>query len=105
MFSAVDLGQGTLLLDVYVPNLPGICIFTLERPGTCDEIKHAVLSSLTCPIKANGMIHLMNLIKTKTNHHSLLRFPHKKTMFGSSLPPVVCMRAHVLFTLFVLVCI
>ena len=49
----VDLGQGTLLLDVYVPNLPGICIFTLERPGTCDEIKHAVLSSLTCPIKAN----------------------------------------------------
>ena len=28
-----------------------------------------------------------------------------KTMFSSSLPPVVCVRAHVLFTLFVLVCI
>jgi len=27
-----------------------------------------------------------------------------KTMFGSSLPPVVCRRAHVLFTLFVFVC-
>ena len=27
-----------------------------------------------------------------------------ETMFGSSLPPVVCRRAHVLFTLFVLVC-
>jgi len=26
------------------------------------------------------------------------------TMFGSSLPPVVCMRAHVVFMLFVLVC-
>jgi hypothetical protein len=26
-----------------------------------------------------------------------------KTMFGSSLPPIVCMRNHVLFTLFVLV--
>jgi hypothetical protein len=26
-----------------------------------------------------------------------------KTMFGSSLPPVVCRRAHVLFTLFVFV--
>jgi hypothetical protein len=26
-------------------------------------------------------------------------------MFGSSLPPVVCRRAHVLFTLFVFVCI
>ena len=28
-----------------------------------------------------------------------------KTMFGSSLPPVVCWRAHVLFTLFVFVCV
>ena len=28
---------------------------------------------------------------------------HIKTMFGSSLPPVVCRRAHVLFTLFVFV--
>ena len=27
-----------------------------------------------------------------------------KTMFGSSLPPVVFRRAHVLFTLFVFVC-
>jgi hypothetical protein len=26
-------------------------------------------------------------------------------MFGSSLPPVVCRRAHVLFTLFVFVCV
>jgi hypothetical protein len=32
-----------------------------------------------------------------------LRFPHK-TMFGSSLPPVVCRSAHVLLTLFVFVC-
>ena len=28
-----------------------------------------------------------------------------KTMFGSSLPPVVCRRAHVLFTLFVFACV
>jgi hypothetical protein len=28
-----------------------------------------------------------------------------KTMFGSSLPPVHCRRAHVLFTLFVFVCV
>ena len=27
-----------------------------------------------------------------------------KTMFGSSLPPVVCRSAHVLFSLFVFVC-
>jgi hypothetical protein len=30
---------------------------------------------------------------------------HIKTIFGSSLPPFVCRRAHVLFTLFVFVCI
>jgi len=28
-----------------------------------------------------------------------------KTMFGSSLAPVVCRRAYVLFTLFVFVCV
>ena len=28
-----------------------------------------------------------------------------KMMFGSSLPPVVCRRAHVLLTLFVFVCV
>jgi hypothetical protein len=28
-----------------------------------------------------------------------------KTMFGSSLPPGVCRRAHILFTLFVFVCV
>jgi hypothetical protein len=28
-----------------------------------------------------------------------------KQCFGSSLPPVVCMRAHVLFTLFVVDCV
>ena len=33
-----------------------------------------------------------------------LRFPYN-TIFGSSLPPVVCRRAHVLFTLFVFVCV
>ena len=34
----------------------------------------------------------------------LLRFPHK-TMFGWYLPPVLCMSFHVLFTIFVLVCV
>ena len=95
VFSAVDLGQGAVLLDVYDPNLPGIPIFTLDRPGKCDDIKSAVLSSLTCPIKANGMINLMNLIKTKANHHSLLRFRIKNYV------RIIA----VLFTLFVLVCI
>jgi hypothetical protein len=30
---------------------------------------------------------------------------HGLRMFGSSLPPVVCRRSHVLFTLFVFVCL
>jgi hypothetical protein len=30
---------------------------------------------------------------------------HIKTMFGSYLPPFVCRRAHVLFALFVFVCV
>ena len=30
---------------------------------------------------------------------------HIKTMFGSSLPPVFCWKTHVLFTLFVVVCV
>ena len=35
----------------------------------------------------------------------LCDFRKRKTMFGSSLPPVVCRRSHVLFTLFVFVCV
>jgi hypothetical protein len=30
---------------------------------------------------------------------------NKKTMFGSSLPPVVCRRSHILFTFLVFVCV
>jgi hypothetical protein len=36
---------------------------------------------------------------------SVSNFAKKKTMFGSSLPPVVCRRAPVLFVLFVFVCV
>jgi hypothetical protein len=47
-------------------------------------------------------------INNKTWHYTvvmsirMIRLPHKMK-FGSSLPPVVCRRAHVLFTLFVCV--
>ena len=33
-----------------------------------------------------------------------MSYLHYLCLFGSSLPPVVCRRAHVLFTLFVFVC-
>ena len=43
-----------------------------------------------------------NQRSTCTMNKMSLRFPHKK--LGSSLLPVVCRRAHVLFTLFVFIC-
>jgi hypothetical protein len=63
-------------------------------------------------------IVLMDLMKTVIyvqkvsivffqNHPKIFMFVNIviKTMFGSSLPPVVCRRARVLFTLFVCVCV
>ena len=38
-------------------------------------------------------------------HFGIFKLTYVKTMFGSCLPLVVCRRAHVLFTLFVLVCV
>ena len=40
--------------------------------------------------------------------NDILSLPYNiriKTMFGSSVPPIVCRRAHVLFTLFMFVCV
>jgi len=49
-------------------------------------------------ITGYSVIYLMFLYK-------LIKYNNiKGTMFGSSLPPVVCGRAYVLFTLFVFVC-
>ena len=55
-----------------------------------------------------------NIAWKKNSHHNVslrselscdVRYDfHMKTMFGSSLPPVVCRRAHALFTLFVFAC-
>ena len=49
-------------------------------------------------------------VKTKTGkmHNIIVVIFHDfriKTMFVSSLPPIVCKRAHVVFMLFVFVCI
>jgi hypothetical protein len=56
------------------------------------EVRAAHLLILCCPIMC---LHV---------RCSMLWCPHK-TMFCLSLPPVVCMRVHVLFTLFVFICI
>ena len=44
----------------------------------------------------NKIYHLLCIVGTNGNVRYDVRI---KTMFGSSLPPVVCRRAHVLFTI------
>ena len=51
----------------------------------------------TCAIKDNSILRIKK-VDIYTSVHGI------KTMFGSSFPPVVCRRVHVLFTLFVFVC-
>ena len=46
--------------------------------------------------------HLYIFLQTNSKYVCDVRYNvHIKTMFGSSLPPAVCRRARVLFTLFV----
>jgi hypothetical protein len=67
----------------------------LSSPPVFCEVRVAHLFSyLRCPI--------MCLYSLSSVLWWPLRFPHK-TIFGSYLPPVVCRRAHVLFTLFVFI--
>ena len=58
---------------------------------------HTQLIFLCCPIVC---LYVLSFVL-----RCPLGFPHRiKTMFGSSLPPSVCMKARVLFTLFVYAC-
>jgi len=51
----------------------------------------------------NKNLNWIGDILGNTQQHILLN--GIQMMFGSSLPPVVCRRSHVLFTLFVFVCV
>jgi len=46
-----------------------------------------------------------SLKKNMLSYYVSLRFAFRVVMFGSSVPSFVCRRAHVLFTLFVFVCV
>jgi hypothetical protein len=54
-----------------------------------------------------GLFALSYYVSSRSEFRVVMSFTIsvKKTMFGSFLPPVVCRRAHVLFTLFVFVCV
>jgi len=67
----------------------------LSSPPVCYRV-HVVhlFSFLFCPIMCH---YVLNSVLW-----CLLQFPHKM-MFGSSLPPVVCVMTHVLYTLFMFV--
>ena len=48
-------------------------------------------------LKKSSLVYLFNISRHKDTKYDY----RTKTMFGSSVPPVVCRRANVLFTLFV----
>ena len=56
VYSANEFAKGNLHLDVFLPQLPDTPIFSLDQPGSCDDIQKAI-PSLVCPIKANGKIN------------------------------------------------
>ena len=64
----------------------------LSSPPICYRVHVANLFSFLCRYVFNSVLWC------------LLQFPHK-IMFGSSLPPVVCVMTHVLYTLFVFACV
>jgi len=55
VYSANELDKGNAHLDVYLPQLPDTPIFSLDQPGSCDDLKRA-MPNIVCPIKANGKI-------------------------------------------------
>ena len=76
--------------------------FYLTGAQTHDLIQHTQVYSYHLQLKAFlflcAIIYSLNRIHeyTPQNHYML---------FGSSLPPVACRRVHVLFTLFLFICI
>ena len=50
-----EFAKGNAHLDVFLPQVPDIPIFSLDQPGSCDDIKIAI-PNLVCPIKANAEI-------------------------------------------------
>jgi hypothetical protein len=56
VYSANELDKGNLHLDVFLTQLPDTPIFSLDQPGSCDDIRKAI-PKLACPIKANGKIN------------------------------------------------
>ena len=48
-----EFAKGNAHLDVFLAQLPDTPIFSLDQPGSCDDIKKAI-PRLVCPIKANA---------------------------------------------------
>ena len=56
VYSANELDKGNVHLEIFLAQLPDTPIFSLDQPGSCDDIKSAI-PNLVCPIKANGKIN------------------------------------------------
>jgi len=86
------------------------CIFTvlalLKQQSTCHStlIHYPIFEPTSNCFYSLIFMFVLSIMRLYVL--SPLRFPHKNdSIFGLSLPPVVCRRVHVLFTLFVLVCV
>jgi hypothetical protein len=62
---------------------------------------------IVCPLVLFHLAMVLCVLRFTASvyHFGIFKLTYVKTMFGSCLPLVVCRRAHVLFTLFVLVCV
>ena len=56
VYSGNELDKGNVHLDVFLPDLPDTPIFSLNQPGSCDDMKRTI-PNLVCPMKANGKIN------------------------------------------------
>ena len=71
-----------------------VLVFVVLRSINCTFTLAKYFSFLCCPIMC------LYVLSSMSSHQLRFRI---KMIFGSSLPPVVCRRTHVLFTLFVFV--
>ena len=77
-----ELDKGKVHLDLFLPHLPDTPIFSLDQPGSCDDMKRAI-PNLVCPMKANaeikGTLTLSDLTRLPTgNYIIVMKFTNDK---------------------------
>ena len=70
-----ELDKGNVHLDVFLPDLPDTPIFSLNQPGSCDDMKRTI-PNLVCPMKANaeikGTLTVSDLTRLPTGNYIIV---------------------------------